>query len=395
MGSEVAIVGGGIIGCALAYELRARGLGVTVIERDRVGAHASGVAAGMLSPLAESASPGPFVELGLRSMARFATLATALKEETGVDVELLPSGSLRVALTEADEIELRHAARWQNAARGLDGQTADGLALQWLGPDAAHEREPALAPTIRGALLCSGEQQVNSRRLVAALAQAAARRGARFLEGTPALGLAVDHEHVRGVRTPAGTLEAQTVVLAAGPWSGTPDTWAGLTLPVTPKRGQLLHLHATPQALRHMVSARHRYLVPRADGAIILGATVEEAGYDRRPTAAGIAYLVGILPYLAPALALAEFRAVEVGLRPWSPDGLPLLGRAPGLDRLVVATGHGRNGILLSPITAELIAELIADGRDAIPAACHVGRFTGMRSTDHVDGAGSPMATGA
>jgi len=377
MQSDVVIVGGGVIGCALAYELAGRGVSVTVLERDSLGAHASTVAAGMLAPLSESARPDARFELGVRSLARFAELAPALKDETGVDIELLPSGTLRVALAEADEVELRRAEKWQRA---------QGMSAEWLEAATAREREPALAPTIRGALWSGGEQQVNPKRLLAALAQAAGRRGVRFLEGTPALGLIASDGRVQGVRTSSGTIAAQTVVLAAGPWTGALGAELGLALPITPKRGQLLHLHMTPQPLRHMLGAHHCYLVPRADGTIIVGATVEDAGYDRRPSAAGIAYLLGILPYVAPIVATAEFRAVEVGLRPWSADGLPLLGCMPELPGVVVATGHGRNGILLAPITAQLLARLIVDGRDEIPPSCQASRFAQEEATAGVNG---------
>ena len=381
MQSDVVIVGGGVIGCALAYELAGRGLSVTVLERDALGAHASTVAAGMLAPLLESARPGPLADLGMRSLALYQTLVPALKDETGVDSELLPSGTLRVALAEPEEIELRRAERWQR-----EQGASTGLSVEWLDAAAAHECEPALAPAIIGALWSSGEQQVNPKRLLAALTQAAARRGVHFLEGTPALGFVTANGRVCGVRTASGAIEAETVVLAAGPWSGGLGEELGLNLPVTPKRGQLLHLHATPQPLRHMLNARHRYLVPRADGTIIVGATEEERGYDRRPSAAGIAYLLGILPYLAPAVATSEFRGVEVGLRPWSADGLPLLGAIPAHPGLVVATGHGRNGILLAPITAQLLTRLIADGRDEIPAACQASRFAQGEAQGVVNG---------
>lgn len=383
MRSDVVIVGGGVIGCALAYELAGRGIGVTLLERDALGAHASTVAAGMLAPLSESARPGPLVDLGMRSLALYQALAPALKDETGIDVELLPSGTLRVALTEAEEIELRRSERWQREAGVPAGAT-----VEWLDAATAGEREPALSPGIRGALWSGGEQQVNPKRLLPALTQGAARRGAHFLEGTPALGFVTSGGHVRGVRTSSGSIEAGMVVLAAGPWSGGLGAGLDLSLPVTPRRGQLLHLHATPQPLRAMLNACHRYLVPRADGTIIVGATEEERGYDRRPSAAGIAYLLGILPYLAPAVAAAEFRGVEVGLRPWSADGLPLLGAIPTHPGLVVATGHGRNGILLAPITAQFLTRLIADSRDEIPGECQASRSAGSEATA-VEGANS------
>lgn len=382
--TDVLVVGGGVIGCALAYELATRGQRVIVLERDTVGAHASHVAAGMLAPFSESAKPDATLELGQRSLAGFVELAPLLREETGVDIELRASGSLRVALSEADEVQLRRVVHWQRA---------QGASLEWLDASAARELEPTLSPSILGAVYAPDEQQVRPRRLLAALSQAAGRHGVRFFQGTPALDLVLDGNRVIGLRTPGETISAGTVVLAAGPWSGTLGVWAGYPLPVTPKRGQIVRLHMTPQPLRRILNASHRYLVPRADGTIVLGGTEEDAGYDTRPSAAGFGYLLGILPHLAPAVARAEFVRVEVGLRPWSADGLPLLGHVPGRDGLLLATGHGRNGILLSLVTADLLTRLIVDGQDGIPASCQASRFaTGNTQSTHVSNAQGSMA---
>lgn len=384
MSRQIVVVGAGVIGCAVAYELARAGADVTVVERDTVGAHASHVAAGMLAPYAESTRPGPLLDLGRQSLDYFQELAPALREQTGVDVELRPSGSLRVALSEVDEVLLRRAYRWQ---------MQQGIAVEWLSAAEARACEPALGPYIRGALYCPLEQQVRSRRLVQALAQAAARLGARFLEGTPALGLEMRAGRVSGLRAPSGVLPADEVVLAAGPWTSQLRSLTGLDIPITPKKGQIVRLHATPQPLRHILWAAHRYLVPRADGTVVLGGTEEEVGFDTRSTPAGLAYLLDLLPQLAPALATAEFRQIEVGLRPWSAaDGLPYLGRVPGVEGLTLAAGHGRNGILLSAITGRLIARLLLEGRDEIPAACQGARLVGSGKPGSTNGRGSTHA---
>jgi glycine oxidase len=364
---DVVVVGGGVIGCAVAYWLAKAGARVAVLERDRIAAEASSAAAGMLAPLAEGSAPGPFLDLALASLARFATLADELRGATGIDVELLTPGLLRLALEDAEAAECRASLAWQ---RDL------GLALRWLDGAEVRALEPLVTPDVRGAVYSAAEHQVNPPRLTEALARAASGRGAAFHLGAAVRGLLREGDRIVGVRLADAELRADHVVLAAGAWAAACGDWLGVPIPVEPVKGQMLAVSAPPGwsaaskmlppelggwggRLCHTLYARDGYLVPKADGTIFVGATVERAGYDRRVTAAGVRDLLGLLPRVAPFLADATFVRAWAGLRPGTPDHLPILGPVPGLEGVSLATGHYRNGILLAPITGELIAQAV------------------------------------
>jgi glycine oxidase len=393
---EVAIVGGGVIGCAVAYCLAKAGARVVVVERERVGAEASSAAAGMLAPLAEGAAPGSFLDLALASLSRFAPLAEELRGATGIDVELLTPGLLRLALDEAEAAEYQAGLGWQ---RGL------GLPLRWLDGAEVRGLEPLVRADVVGAVYSEGEHQVNPPRLTEALARAASARGAAFQLGAVVRGLLREGDRIVGVRLANGELLADHVVLAAGAWAAACGDWLGVPVPVEPVKGQMLAVSLPPGwqgegaevtagwgsrgagappggrgsgcALRHTLYARNGYLVPKADGTIYVGATVERAGYDRRVTAAGIADLLGLLPRVAPSLADATFVRAWAGLRPGTPDHLPILGPVPGLEGVSLATGHYRNGILLAPISGELIAQAVLGQPTTLSLApFSVERFT-------------------
>ncbi len=374
---DVAVVGGGIIGCVVAYYLARAGARVAVLERDQIAAEASSAAAGMLAPLAEGAAPGPFLDLALASLSRFGALAAELREATGIDVELITAGLLRPALDDAE------AADYQAS---LATQRALGLPLQWLNAAEARALEPLLAPDVRGALASPAEHQVNPARLTTALARAAAAHGATFHLGAVARGLLRDSDRVVGVRLADGDLPADHVVIAAGAWAASCGEWLGTPIPVTPIKGQMLAVSLPPGAqskadahppllggrggqLCRTLYARAGYLVPKADGTIYVGATVERAGYDRRVTAAGASALLDALKRLAPALADATLVRTWAGLRPGTPDHLPILGPVPGYRGVTLATGHYRNGILLAPITGELIAQAVLGQPTTLPLA--------------------------
>ena len=364
---DVAVVGGGVIGCAVAYSLARAGARVTVLERDRVAAEASSAAAGMLAPLAEGAAPGPFLDLALASLSRFGPLAEALRAATGIDVELLTAGLLRPALDDAD------AADYQASLAGLRDL---GLPVRWL--DAAEVRalEPLVTPDVRGAVCSEAEHQVNPQRLTEALARAAATHGADFQLGASVRGLLREGDRIVGVRQGHDHLRAGHVVLAAGAWAAACGEWLGTPLPVEPVKGQMLAVSLPPglrgrgdRGLLRTLYARDGYLVPKADGTIYVGATVERAGYDRRVTAAGVSHLLALLKQLAPTLAEATLVRAWAGLRPGTPDHLPILGSVPGLLGVTLATGHYRNGILLAPITGELIAQAVLGRPTTLPLA--------------------------
>ena len=348
--TDVIVVGGGVIGCAVAYYLAREGVRVDVVERGEIGGEASGAAAGMLAPLAEVEDTGPFQQLCVESLRMFPALADTLRRETRIDVEYLPTGILRVALTDDEERRLRDLA----ACSGC-------LPLHWLDPQDLRAFEPALSPDIRGALYSPEEHQVNADRLTQAFARAAAVHGATLRRKLPVRGLLTRNGHVEGVRTADGDMAAGHVVLAAGPWTRGLAASLGVDLPVFPVRGQMMAL-PSKSAPRHVVWGSDGYLVPKANGLVFAGATVERVGFRRRTTAAGLRGLAAMASSLAPRVG--AFAPVDswAGLRPGSADGLPLLGPLPGWEGVSVATGHYRNGILLSPITGRLVTRSIVDG---------------------------------
>ncbi|MDB4948165.1 MAG: glycine oxidase ThiO [Gemmatimonadetes bacterium] len=352
---DVVVVGGGVIGCAVARKAALGGLSVVVVERGRPGAEASSAAAGMLSPLAEANEPGAFLDLLLRARAEYPDFVDALRSETGADVAYSGAGTLYVALREEDEAELEERLHWQSAA---------GLGVERLTADEARALEPALSPHVRWALRFAGDHQVDNRRLALALWSAAARAGAEFRLGCDVASVLREGDRVAGVELAGGErIAAEAVVLAGGCWAG---RLSGLPrpLPVEPVMGQLVSVETLPPTFRHVVDSPRCYLVPRADGRLIVGATAERVGYRRAVTPAGVMRLLAGALEIAPSLADAPLAETWSGLRPGTPDGLPILGRDPDLSNLLYATGHFRNGILLAPITGEIVGALLL-GEDA------------------------------
>jgi glycine oxidase len=364
---DVAIIGGGIMGSAIALRLAQRGVGVTVIERGIPGAEASSAAAGILGPQMEADGPGPLLELGLRSRALYPALAVELREATGIDVGYDRSGVLAVALDEAGEAELAARRSWQ-LARGLPALALSGAE--------ARGREPALGPDVRAALAFPEDGQVNARELARAFSQAAAAAGARFLTGRYVRRVSVAGGTATGVELDGDTLAAGTVVVAAGSWSGLVEGAGVPATVVRPARGQLVSIETRPPLFRHVVSVHGRgYLVPRRDGTVLAGSTVEMAGFKKQVTVGGLGAILTLARTLVPALAEAPVTASWSNFRPYTEDHLPVLGGTP-VRGLVLATGHFRNGILLAPITAEAIAELVATGRSSLDLApFSVARF--------------------
>jgi glycine oxidase len=333
--ARIVVVGGGVIGCAVAERLSRAGRDqVLLLERDAVGAHASGAAAGLLSPLTEAVE----VTLASRSLAMFPELVERV-ERSGIAVEYREHDSLTPALTVEEERRLRRAP----ASRWLDGPQARAA-------------EPGLSERVRGAALFR-EAQVTPVRLVRALARTAAAQGAEIREATPVSALVVRAGQLQGVQTAEGQVRADTVVLAAGPWSPALASPAGVGLDVRPNRGQLVMLRPRGAPPRHVLVWRGCYLVPKPDGTVVAGSTEEDVGFDDRPTVEGIAGLLQFTAHALPPLGRATVERIWAALRPATPDGQPVIGPVPGLPNLIVATGHNRTGILLAPVTAELVAE--------------------------------------
>jgi len=375
---RVAIIGAGVVGLGIAWRLASRA-DVTIFERGKAGMGASHAAAGMLAACCE-AEPGEeaLVALGRVSQARWPAFAEELARASGIDVELRRDGTLVLALTADDRAELAHRLEFQR--QNLD------LPLEWLSAAATRAKEPHLAGKIAGSLFSPQDHQVDNRKLVQALRIAAESIGVAIYEQRPVKEISVQGRRANGVVLDDGTVApADSVVLAAGAWSRTigglpPDRRP----PVRPVKGQMLALRmdAAAPLLNHVLWAPGVYLVPRRDGRLIVGATVEEKGFDESITAGGMLTLLEAAWRAIPAVEDLPIEEIWVGHRPGSRDDAPILGRGP-LESLFYATGHHRNGILLAPVTAEAMAKLILD--DVIEPAIRpfgLDRFLASRAAE-------------
>lgn len=366
---DVLVIGGGVIGCAVAFELADAGARVRVIDGRSPGAGASQASAGVLAPFVEGHESPPLRQLGRRSLDLYEGFVARAAGRSGLPVEFARCGTLEVAVTDADVERL--AVSQQTLA-------TEGVAGEWLAGPALAAAEPAVRADVRGALRIPSHAVVNVPALTAALAAAAVARGAEILTGVAATGLTPAAGGIE-VQTPSGPLRAAQVVLAAGAWAPALSPAGAATLPVRPVRGQLLYLATPPGTLRHITWASDVYLVPWHDGTVLVGATSEDVGFDERVTAGGVAQLLRAATALVPALADATFVAARRGLRPGSPDDLPYVGRSAVMPGLIYACGHYRNGALLAPVTAVLVRQIVqgdrADDALAVLAPARAGRL--------------------
>jgi glycine oxidase len=337
--SRVVVIGGGVIGCAVAERLSLDGHQVTLLERDQLGSRASGAAAGELSPSSASAHTE---ESAGRSLLLFPELIARIEKDSAMNVEYRVQQGLQPAFDEEEAARLR-------AGGG-----------RWLDAQACRKAEPSLSADALGAVLLE-HAHLTPPRFVRALARAAVARGAAIHEGTPVMGFERSGDEVRSVVTPNGSHVADWAVIAAGPWSKEVASTAGIDVDVRPQRGQLAALDPGALVLRHSIFWSTGYLVPKADGTIIAGGTEEESGFDDRPTVAGIATLLNLACRLVPGLGTAVLQRTWAGLRPVTRDGKPIV-KTLGAPNLIVATGHHRKGILLAPLAAMQVASIIAAG---------------------------------
>lgn len=364
---DVIVIGAGAIGTSIAYQLAKAGAKVMVFDRGLVGREATGASAGMIMAHRGRDTAAAYAALSHESARLFAALADELKDRTGMDIGYRRAGLLRVAFDEIQEHELRSQRAWEVDRGGI---------VPWLDARSALDVEPALNPAVRAAIYYPNDHQVLPLALAQALARATADLGAIVREGAAIDRLLVEGDRVVGVGIGDEAVLAAEVVIANGAWASAWSQLLRAPIPIRPVRGQMLALQTVATGLRAVVNAGDGYLMTKPDGLTYVGATVEEVGYDPRPTAAGIAGLLGLVPRLAPRFADAAFSHAWAGLRPATPDGLPLIGRVPGWQGVTIAGGHFRNGILLAPITAELIADLLGRRRPRLAIeAFDPGRF--------------------
>ena len=371
--SDVVVVGAGAVGLAVAWRAAQTGLRVTVLERaGKAGAGTSSVAAGMLAPISETiATELPLMRLGMESVIIYPQFVEELQEATAMDPGYLRCGTL-LAARDGDEAAA--------LARELELRQSLGLTVHRLLASEARRLEPALAPTLRLALEIPDDHAIDPRKLTAALAQALIATGGELRLGAPVNGVTTSGDRITGVRLDDGSeVPAGDVVVAAGPWSSTLDGIPdGATIPVHPIKGQILRLHdpAGPGMLTRVLRMTGGYLVPRGDGRYVLGATMEERGFDTTVTGGGVYDLLRNGFELLPSVTELVIDELSAGLRPATPDNLPALG--PGaIPGLHWAVGHYRHGILLTPITAELVVKALV-GHGAVPDEFAPERFAGV-----------------
>jgi glycine oxidase len=365
--TDIVVIGAGIVGCAVAHELASRGASVEIVDDRPVGMGATQASAGVLAPYIEAREGSPLLDLTVRSLALFDTFVERATVDSGATVPYHRSGTIDVATSDV-ELDAQRATAGVLAARGV--------AAAMLDADTVRREEPELTDRAIGGLLIETHGFVAAAALTRALAAAARRHGAQLIERSRVRRISQLHGDMI-VDTDRGSLTTNAVVLAGGSWSGAVAVdGVEVTVPVRPVRGQLLHLAWNGTPLRRVTWSSRCYLVPWEDGTLLVGATVEEAGFDERTTVAGIRELLGAIDDILPRASSAGFLGARAGLRPATPDGLPVIGASAVMPNLMYATGHYRNGVLLAPLTAQLVADAMLDNRiDPLLAAVSPARF--------------------
>jgi len=352
MATDVIVLGGGIIGCALAEELARHGQRVVIVERGAIGAEASAAAAGILAAQIDLIAPGPLFELCQTARRMYPGWIRHLERRSRIRLGYHRDGILYLAMTRAQQERMRRRARWQRRL---------GLGVEELSARSVRLREPSIDRPIQGGFFFPLESQVDNVALMRALAAACRRAGVRLQEQTTVRRVLVARGRVRGVKTNRGMLRAEVVVDCLGSWAGMNGRFP-LPVPVEPVRGQMLAFNGPKRLFRHIVMSDRAYVVQRRDGSLLAGSTVERVGFDKSLTLEGMRGILANLQRFSLALARCRFREAWAGLRPYSQTGRPVMGktRIPGL---YLSTGHFRHGILLAPVTAALMSQLVLTGR--------------------------------
>jgi glycine oxidase len=348
---DVAIIGGGVIGGSIAYQLAKRGSKVILLEKERLASQSSNAAAGMLGAQVELGKEvGPLFELAVKSRAMFQNLADELREISGIDFGFVDKGMLKVAF------EPEHVAEFQEI---IEAQQKMGQPVEWLKTEEVLAREGEISGEILGGMHIPGDGQVSAPELSLAFAKSAAALGAEIREHTEVLSLVLEHGSVRGVVTAEETIYCEKVIVCAGAWSGSLLKPLGIDLPVYPVKGECFSVLTHKPLITSTVYSHGCYMVPKRGGRLVVGATVKGHTYDRKVSFEGLSDLVERAKRLLPGIANAEWERAWAGIRPQTSDGMPYLGEHAGWNGLFFATGHFRNGILLSPVTGHVIADLI------------------------------------
>jgi glycine oxidase len=352
--TDVLILGGGIIGCAIAYFLRKKHVDVMLLERGEIGGQASGAAAGLLAPLGPLSGPGPFADLVLTGFSCLSSLIPELEERSGVHVGYEQTGALRL---------VRNPKRVAALRKRLDQWRPLGLQLYWLDAEEARRYEPLLTTDTCAAVYAPEESQIQAPHLVQAFARAAQRAGATMYQHQEITHLLFDKAKVTGVVTVQGErISCNRLMIASGAWAAYCGAWLDVSLPVSPLHGQLLSLPQTHLRLKYLIFGEAAYLAPRGN-IIVVGATKEEKGFDQTVTEQATSWLYSTATRLIPSLAGRQIQATWAGLRPKTPDNHPILGFLPPWENVLIAAGHNSVGIILSAITGQSLAELITTGQ--------------------------------
>lgn len=365
--ADIIVIGAGVVGAAVACELARRGASVDIVDDRPAGTGATQASAGVLAPYIEAREHSPLLDLTVRSLHLYDEFVARVSAESGVAVPYRRTGTLDIATSDG-ELRALQARAELLARRDVPALLLDAQAVR--------AEEPQLSAGAIGGLLIESHGFVAAGELTRALVAAARRHGAQFIEQSPVRRI-MRRDGDMVVETDRGSLTGNAVVLAAGSWSGEISIdGVAVRVPVRPVRGQLLWLGWTGTPLRRATCGCRCYLVPWEDGTLLAGATVEEAGFDERTTVAGVRDLLDAVCEIVPHAWTAGFRGARVGLRPATADDLPVIGPSGAVPNLTYATGHHRNGVLLAPLTAQLVADAMLDNRiDPILAAVSPSRF--------------------
>jgi len=352
--TDVIIVGGGVIGCAIAYFLRQKQIDVMLFEQGEIGGQASSAAAGLLAPLGPLSGPGPFANLVLAGFSCLTSLIPALEETSGIHISYEQTGALRI---------VRNPKRIYHLQKRMNKWNELGLQLYWLSGEEACQREPLLSSETCAAVYAPQESQLQASSLVQAFAQAALRTGAKIYPYQGISHLLTHNARVTGFRTAQGkTIACQQIIIASGAWAALCADWLQVKLPVHPLHGQLLSLPQTLPPLKHIVFGEAAYLIPRGQS-ILVGATREDRGFDSTVTDHGTAWLYDTATRLIPSLSTSKIQTAWAGLRPATPDHQPILGPLLPWENVIIAAGHNSVGVILSATTGQCMAEMVSTGQ--------------------------------